>query len=79
MHKQQSLNINLAIDKIVKHRRLRPYSLGEIKVLLLENIHKVAIDLFEQAGFQVETFSKSIDEAQLLDKLQSVHALGIRS
>jgi hypothetical protein len=40
-------------DKMIKYRRLKPYSTGEIRVLLLENVHPDAVRLFTDAGFQV--------------------------
>lgn len=40
-------------DKTIKYRRLKPYSTAEIKVLLLENINPVAVELFKAAGYQV--------------------------
>lgn len=42
-------------DKMIKYRRLKPYSTGEIRVLLLENVHPDAVRLFTDAGFQVHT------------------------
>ena len=40
-------------DKMIKYRRLKPYSTGEIRVLLLENVHPDAVKMFTDAGFQV--------------------------
>lgn len=53
---------------------------SEIKVLLLENIHQSAIDIFGNEGFKVETLSKALSEDELVKKLEDgVHILGIRS
>ncbi|AKV04113.1 D-3-phosphoglycerate dehydrogenase [Labilithrix luteola] len=53
---------------------------SEIKVLLLENIHQSAIDIFGNEGFKVETISKALPEDELVKKLEEgVHVLGIRS
>ena len=50
-----------------------------MKVLLLENIHPVATEAFRGAGFEVETRSGSLSEAELADALSGVSVLGIRS
>lgn len=52
---------------------------SQIKVLLLENIHPLAVELFTKEGFQVETLSTALNEAQLKEKIRDVHVLGIRS
>jgi D-3-phosphoglycerate dehydrogenase len=52
---------------------------NQIKVLLLENIHPHAKDLFSAEGFQVETMSGALGEAELKTKIRDVHVLGIRS
>ncbi|MEK6579156.1 MAG: NAD(P)-dependent oxidoreductase, partial [Bdellovibrionota bacterium] len=51
----------------------------QIKVLLLENIHPLAKDIFTGEGFQVETASGALSPTQLREKLRDVHVLGIRS
>ena len=51
----------------------------QIKVLLLENIHPLAVELFTKEGYQVETLSTALNEAQLKEKIRDVHVLGIRS
>jgi D-3-phosphoglycerate dehydrogenase len=50
-----------------------------LKVLLLENVHPVATEILRSAGFEVETRSGALDEAELIDALEGVHVLGIRS
>jgi D-3-phosphoglycerate dehydrogenase len=51
----------------------------QIKVLLLENIHPLAKEMFIGEGFQVETMADALNPAQLREKLKDVHVLGIRS
>src|SRR2546428_784004 len=51
----------------------------QIKVLLLENIHPLAKEMFVSEGFQVETMAEALGEAHLREKLRDVHILGIRS
>ena len=52
---------------------------NKIKVLLLERISQAAINIFVAEGFQVEAIDKSISEDVLIEKIASVHAIGIRS
>lgn len=52
---------------------------GEIKILLLENIHAVAADAFRAEGFQVEQVKGALPEAELCQRVKDVHVLGIRS
>lgn len=51
----------------------------EIEVLLLENIHPSAQELFRGEGFKLEVRSGAMSEAELLERIGSVHVLGIRS
>jgi D-3-phosphoglycerate dehydrogenase len=52
---------------------------GEIKILLLENIHAVAAEAFRAEGFQVEQVKGALPEAELMQRIKDVHVLGIRS
>ena len=52
---------------------------NQIKILLLENIHATAAELFLAQGFQVESLAGAMDQAELARKIQDVHVLGIRS
>ena len=61
---------------------ISPYSLPpkrEVRILLLENIHESAIELFGAEGFHVERVSSALPEAELLKRVVGVHVLGIRS
>jgi D-3-phosphoglycerate dehydrogenase / 2-oxoglutarate reductase len=49
------------------------------KVLLLENIHPLARDLFLKEGFQVDTLKGALTEAELAQKVPGYDILGIRS
>jgi D-3-phosphoglycerate dehydrogenase len=50
-----------------------------VKVLLLENIHPVAVEVLEARGFEVELRSSSLSAEELVEALPGVHLLGIRS
>ena len=52
---------------------------GDVKVLLLENIHAVGAEFLRSKGFQVETRDGALSEDELIEAIQGVHLLGIRS
>jgi D-3-phosphoglycerate dehydrogenase len=52
---------------------------SKIKVLLLENIHPLAVQVLQEEGYQVETYKEALDEAELIEKIKDIHILGIRS
>ncbi len=52
---------------------------NRIRVLLMENIHASAQEVFRHEGFQVETCAEALDEAALRERIRDVHILGIRS
>ena len=52
---------------------------SEIKILLLENIHPVAKEAFATEGFQVETVSGALPEAELAARVRDAHVVGLRS
>ncbi|KAI5965494.1 SER33 [Candida theae] len=58
---------------------LKPFSTGDIKILLLENVNQTAINIFKGQGYQVEFYKSSLPEEELLEKIKDVHAIGIRS
>lgn len=52
---------------------------NQIRVLLLENIHRNAVKIFEQEAYIIETVKGALPEAELTEKIKEVHILGIRS
>ena len=52
---------------------------SRIRVLLLENVHPGAHELFREEGFQVEALAGALGEDALAEKVRDVHVLGIRS
>ena len=52
---------------------------NKIKILLLENVHPVAIEAFRAEGFQVEAVKGAVSEDELAERVRDVHVLGIRS
>lgn len=55
------------------------YPKSLIKVLLLENVHQVAVKAFEDQGFSVEFYKGAMDEDELIEKIKDVSIIGIRS
>ncbi len=56
-----------------------PPAKADINVLLLENIHPNAVEIFQEEGFRVQTLSAALAPAELAERLRDVHVLGIRS
>jgi D-3-phosphoglycerate dehydrogenase len=50
-----------------------------IKVLLLENIHPSAHELFRSEGVHLEVLPSALKEEELVQRVEDVHVLGIRS
>lgn len=55
------------------------YPKSRIKVLLLENVHPIGVELLKEEGYQVEVVSSAMTEDELCEKIKSVSILGIRS
>lgn len=54
------------------------YPKGKIKILLLENVHQVAVDELRKDGFTVTT-AESMPMEQLIEEMKTTHAVGVRS
>ena len=52
---------------------------SKLKVLLLENIHPDAVRAFREEGYDVSTVKGALDEDDLIQAIQGVHILGLRS
>lgn len=55
------------------------YPKSKMKVLLLENINPLAVEAFKKEGYEVESLTPSLNEEELLQKINDVSILGIRS
>jgi D-3-phosphoglycerate dehydrogenase len=51
----------------------------QIKILLVENIHPSAQELFRAEGFQLEVLKAALSEDELTRRIEDIHVLGIRS
>ncbi|QHT66628.1 phosphoglycerate dehydrogenase [Rhodocytophaga rosea] len=71
-----------SLDEFLYHNKL-PMSLSypknRISVLLLENIHPKALELFRQEGYKVDVVAGGLDEDELCERIKDVTVLGIRS
>ena len=53
---------------------------SKIKILLLEGVDPSAVESLKKAGYtSVEYLKKALDGQELLDKIENVHFIGIRS
>ncbi|MDO9378284.1 MAG: phosphoglycerate dehydrogenase [Nocardioidaceae bacterium] len=52
---------------------------GDVRVLLLENIHADGADFLRQQGYDVTEAKGALGEDDLIEAIQGVHLLGIRS
>lgn len=55
------------------------YPKNRINVLLLENVHQVAVEALKAEGFNVETYPAAMTEDELCERIKNVSVLGIRS
>jgi D-3-phosphoglycerate dehydrogenase len=55
------------------------YPKNRINVLLLENVHPVALEMMKAEGFNVETYPAALTEEELCERIKNVSVLGIRS
>ncbi|MEJ3745947.1 phosphoglycerate dehydrogenase [Actinomycetes bacterium KLBMP 9797] len=51
----------------------------KVRALLLESIHSDAVSRLQAAGCVVETLRNALDEDELIERVQGVHLLGVRS
>ena len=71
-----------SLDEFLYHNQLPmsvSYPKNRIHVLLLENIHPRALELFRGEGYRVETVAGGMDEDELAERIRDVSVLGIRS
>ncbi len=50
-----------------------------MKALLLENISAVAVQVFRDAGYEVESLKVALEERELIEKIRGASILGVRS
>jgi D-3-phosphoglycerate dehydrogenase / 2-oxoglutarate reductase len=61
-------------------KKVTSYPKEKISILLLENISKTAIDIFENADYvTIKKLNGALSEEELIKEIKGVHLLGIRS
>ncbi|KAL6309893.1 hypothetical protein BKA93DRAFT_745709 [Sparassis latifolia] len=70
---------SIGLPAIRAPRVLHPIENEDLRLLLLENISQEAVKAFRAQGFHVDHFTKAMSEDELLQKIGSYHAIGIRS
>jgi D-3-phosphoglycerate dehydrogenase len=71
-----------SLDEILYHNKLNTvvsYPKNRINILLLENVHPVAVQAMKDEGFNVEVNAAALTEDELCERIKDVHVLGIRS
>jgi D-3-phosphoglycerate dehydrogenase / 2-oxoglutarate reductase len=80
--KTKADHITPSLDEFLYLNKLNTaisYPKNRISVLLLENVHPVALSLLKAEGFNVETYHAAMTEEELCQKIKNVSVLGIRS
>ncbi|HEY3403208.1 MAG TPA: phosphoglycerate dehydrogenase [Ohtaekwangia sp.] len=80
--KRNADHITPSLDEFLYLNKLNTaisYPKNRINVLLLENVHPVAVELLKAEGFNVETYHAAMTEEELIQKIKNVSVLGIRS
>ncbi|KDN35682.1 hypothetical protein K437DRAFT_276953 [Tilletiaria anomala UBC 951] len=60
-------------------RLLTPFAIGDIKILLLENVSQGAVQMLREQGYQVDFHTKAWSEEELCKKIGDYNVIGIRS
>ncbi|MEN2282015.1 phosphoglycerate dehydrogenase [Algoriphagus sp. SE2] len=78
----QADHIAPSLDEILYINKLNTkfsYPKSRIKVLLLENVHQIGVELLKEEGYDVEVISSAMSEEELCEKIKNVSIIGIRS
>ena len=76
LRRKDSMAIGFAIRQ---PKVLHPVDNEDLRLLLLENISQEAVKAFRAQGFHVDHSAKAMSEDELVQKIGSYHAIGIRS
>lgn len=74
-----SLDVRRRSLSEITPRFLQPVENGGVRLLILENISQEAVFAFRALGFHVDHYTTAMTEDELVDKIGSYHAIGIRS
>jgi len=68
------------LEIMISKKKSLSFSKEKIKILLLEGLHKNALQLFNENQFTtIESQKNSLETSELIEKIKDVHLLGIRS
>ncbi|EMD42127.1 hypothetical protein CERSUDRAFT_120940 [Gelatoporia subvermispora B] len=73
------MNRRDSVNAIRMPKVLHPVDNEDLRLLLLENISQEAVKTFRDQGFHVDHMTKALSEDELVEKIGSYHAIGIRS
>ncbi|CAL1695634.1 unnamed protein product [Somion occarium] len=79
LHERFRQNIVSGHPSVRIPKVLHPVENEDLKLLLLENISQEAVKAFQAHGFHVDHSTKAMSEDELVAKIGSYHAIGIRS
>ncbi|KZT02629.1 uncharacterized protein LAESUDRAFT_684790 [Laetiporus sulphureus 93-53] len=80
IHERMARRDSVAASAAVRvPKTLHPVDNEDLRLLLLENISQEAVKTFRAQGFHVDHSTKSMSEDELVEKIGSYHAIGIRS
>ena len=74
IRRKDSMGLSVRSPKV-----LHPVDNEDLRLLLLENISQDAVKAFRAQGFHVDHSTKAMSEDELVEKISSYHAIGIRS
>lgn len=60
-------------------RLLHPFNVGDLRILLLENVSPGAVQILREHGFQVDFFTGAWSEEELCARISEYNVIGIRS
>lgn len=72
VHRKDSIHVR-------QPKVLHPVENEGLRLLLLENISQEAVAAFRNQGFHVDHYTRAMSEDELVEKIVSYHAIGIRS
>ena len=79
IHDRMLLRKDSISFSIRQPKALHPIDNEDLRLLLLENISQEAVKAFRAQGFHVDHSAKAMSEDELVQKIGSYHAIGIRS
>jgi D-3-phosphoglycerate dehydrogenase / 2-oxoglutarate reductase len=68
-----------SFSDIRRPKILHPLENEDLRLLVLENISQDAVSVFLKQGYHVDHYTKALSEDELVEKIGSYHAIGIRS